>query len=137
MARKKKRGTAGGKRIRVFDTGATRDTDVGKIDYEGALSPLVVKRYGEYMRKHARQSDGRMRESDNWQKGIPKDTYMKSLERHNVDVWLAHRGFPSEQDIEDSLCGVIFNACGYLFELLKGKLERGTGFERESTNSNG
>ena len=27
---------------RVFETGATRDTDAGKPDYEGFLSPLVI-----------------------------------------------------------------------------------------------
>jgi len=39
-------------KIRKFDTGATRDTNEGKYDYEGILSPTVIKRYAEYMNKH-------------------------------------------------------------------------------------
>jgi hypothetical protein len=31
---------------------ATRDDDKDKLDYEASLSPLVLKRYVEYMKKH-------------------------------------------------------------------------------------
>src|SRR5262249_20215749 len=58
---------------RIFKTGATRDTDTGKLDYEGFLSPLVLKRYAEYMHQHRVMKDGAMRASDNWQRGIPLD----------------------------------------------------------------
>jgi hypothetical protein len=107
--------------IRKFDTGATRDTDVGKLDYEGFLSPIVLKRYAEYMNKHRTQSDGGLRDSDNWQKGIPKDTYMKSMWRHFMDLWFEHRGLKGRDGIEEALCAIIFNCMGYLFELLKNK----------------
>jgi len=108
--------------MRQFPTGATRDTDEGKLDYEGFMSPIVVQRYAIYLNKHRIQADGELRESDNWQKGMPKNTYIKSLWRHFMDVWLHHRGYPDKttnKDIEDALCAVIFNASGYLFELLK------------------
>jgi len=36
-------------KVRTFDTGATRDTEDGKLDYEGFLSGRVLKRYAEYM----------------------------------------------------------------------------------------
>jgi hypothetical protein len=64
-----------------------------------------------------------MRSSDNWQKGIPKSVYASSLLRHTIDVWMKHRAFPgdSEYTLEDSICAVIFNSMGYLFELLKSK----------------
>jgi len=39
---------------RTFDTGATRDTSQDKLDFEGFLSPLVIKRFGEYNRATAR-----------------------------------------------------------------------------------
>lgn len=108
--------------IRQFETGATRDTDIGKLDYEGFLSPLVLRRYAEYMHSHRIQPDGALRDSDNWQKGIPRDQYMKSMWRHFMDVWTAHRGYGygSDEWLETALCAVLFNVCGYLHEILKG-----------------
>lgn len=104
--------------MREFETGATRDTDEGKYDYEGFLSPLVIERYAEYMHKHRKQADGKMRDSDNWQKGIPITQYIKSLWRHFFAVWKGHRhGTISEDD----LCAVIFNGMGALHEILKAK----------------
>ncbi len=110
-------------KIREFDTGATRDSEEGKLDYEGFLSPLVLRRYAEYMHKHRKQSDGKMRNSDNWQKGIPLTAYMKSLWRHVIDLWTLHRvffgGVLYRSDKEEALCAIIFNASGYLHELMK------------------
>ena len=108
--------------VRRFTTGATRDTDAGKLDYEGFLSPLVLERYARYMNKHRVLPDGSLRASDNWQNGIPKDAYMKSLWRHFMDVWRAHRGWDDGCQwisIEEALCAVLFNAMGYLHEHLK------------------
>jgi hypothetical protein len=109
------------KKIRKFDTGATRDTDKNKADYEGFLSPLVIKRFGEYMNRHRLQPDGQLRESDNWTKGIPRKQYVKSLIRHLVDVWLINRDFKDKartQDMEEALCAVMFNSMGLLYEIL-------------------
>lgn len=107
--------------VRTFDTGATRDNDDGKYDYEGFLSPLVLERYAQYMHHHRKQSDGALRDSDNWQKGIPFPQYMKSLWRHFLDLWLIHRGYRNMELLEDSLCGVLFNVMGYLHEHLKNR----------------
>lgn len=111
--------------VRKFETGATRDADDSKLDFEGFLSPLTLQRYGEYMHRHRKLSDGSLRDSDNWQKGIPFDAYMKSLWRHLKDAWTAHRGFGthSGDNIEEELCAVIFNASGYLHELLHARLD--------------
>lgn len=106
-------------KVREFDTGANRDTDEGKLDYEGFLSPAVLKRYAEYMHKHRFQSDGQLRDSDNWQKGIPQDAYMKSAWRHFHDWWSEHRGIESKEGKEEAICALIFNAMGYLHEELK------------------
>lgn len=106
-------------KMRKFDSGATRDTDFNKPDYEGFLSSIVIKRYGEYMKKHRVQSDGNIRDSDNWQKGIPKDAYIKSLFRHFMELWFEHRGFESSEGVEDALCALMFNSMGYLHETLK------------------
>lgn len=104
--------------MRTFDTGATRDNDEEKVDYEGFLSPEVLKAFGEYMHEHRFQADGKMRASDNWQKGIPLDAYMKSMWRHFFDVWYQHR-YNAEQVATDSLCALLFNVQGYLHETLE------------------
>jgi hypothetical protein len=109
-----------------FETGATRNRDENKFDYEGFLSPRVIERYGEYMNSHRLQKDGTRRDSDNWQLGIPIPRYMKSLWRHFFDVWKLHRGLTASDpdsgkavDLETALCGVIFNASGMLHETIK------------------
>jgi hypothetical protein len=107
--------------MREFGTGATRDSEEGKFDYEGFYNPLVVKRFGQYMDKHRKQADGKLRDSDNWQKGIPKDAYIKSAWRHFMDWWMEHRGYKSREGTEDALCALLFNVQGYLYEILKNK----------------
>lgn len=108
--------------MRVFETGATRNVDNNKLDYEGFLSPLALERYAQYLHKHRFQADGKIRESDNWQKGIPFNVYMKSLWRHFMDLWKLHRGFRADEDIEEALCAILFNAQGYLHEYLKNRI---------------
>jgi len=110
--------------MRKFETGATRDGDADKLDYEGFLSPLALRRYAEYMHRHRVQADGKLRASDNWQKGIPFNAYIKSLWRHFIDLWTLHRGLPAVDQKdghaiskEEALCAIIFNAFGYLHEL--------------------
>lgn len=110
--------------MRQFATGANRNSDVGKLDYEGFLSPLVLRRFAEYMESHRHLDDGAVRDSDNWQKGIPRDAYMKSGWRHFMDWWLEHRGHESREGLEQALCGLIFNACGYLHEALDSEREK-------------
>lgn len=110
--------------IRKFETGATRDTAEGKLRYDGFISPLVAKRYAEYMHIHRIQPNGELRAPDNWKKGIPLPAYADSLIRHVMDFWLHVEGFPEaavEQDIEKVLCAIRFNTDGYLFEVLKKK----------------
>jgi len=104
--------------IRTFSTGANRDVDNGKLDYEGFLSPTVLKRFSEYMHKNRFLRDGSMRDSDNWQKGIPLNVYMKSMMRHFMSIWLDHRlgGYAQEEE----LCALMFNVMGYLHQRLKG-----------------
>jgi len=105
--------------LRKFKTGATRDTTKNKPDYEGFLSPLVIERYGKYMHKHREQADGKLRDSDNWQKGMPKDCYIKSGFRHFMDLWKEHRKITTKDGIEEALCALLFNIMGYLHEHLK------------------
>lgn len=111
--------------MREFDTGATRDDDSRKLDFEGFLSPTVLQAFGVYMNGH-RWQGGQLRDSDNWQKGIPLDAYMKSLLRHVLDLWLIHRnGEPIMRPdgelvgLQEALGGVMFNVQGYWHEHLK------------------
>lgn len=104
--------------VRQFDTGATRDLDDTKPDYEGFLSPLVIEAFGVYMTFNRHTAAG-LRDSDNWQKGIPLAQYMKSGLRHAIEWWKAHRGFPTKEGIIWACLGLLFNVQGYLHEYLK------------------
>lgn len=112
--------------IRTFETGATRNLDINKNDYDGFLSPLVIEEFGDYMHSHRRQKDGTMRDSDNWQKGISQEVYRKSMWRHFFDVWKISRGYkaysPEDQheiSLKEALCALMFNVQGMLHEHLK------------------
>jgi len=107
------------KAFRTFDTGASRDLDEDKLDFEGFLSPTVLQSYAEYMHSNRKMADGSLRDGDNWQKGIPQDAYMKSLWRHFFDVWCDHRGVKSREDEIRNLNGLLFNVMGMLHEKLK------------------
>jgi hypothetical protein len=105
-----------------------RGSNEKKLDYEGFFAPSVLACYARYMHAHRKQMDGSLRASDNWQKGMPQEEYVKSLLRHTMDVWMIHRGetvFDPETGnrvtIFEALCGVMFNSMGLLFELLKGR----------------
>lgn len=114
--------------MRTFETGATRNVDDTKLDYEGFIHPAVTKCYAEYLNKHRIQADGGVRASDNWQHGIPLDVYAKSGTRHFEDFRLKHRGLDGDPEytLRETLCAILFNVNGYLFEELvaEGEAER-------------
>lgn len=124
---KYKKETSAG-RLRTFGTGATRDTGEGKLDYVKALCPLVLRRYVQYLDKHRLQSDGGMRDFDNWKQGIPREIYHSSKGRHFFADWLLEEGYEVSDnhgliDEEEALCGELFNAMGKLREILRAKLQ--------------
>lgn len=109
--------------IRHFETGASRDGDAEKWDPEGFLSPRVLRAFCAYMHRNRTMADGSLRASDNWQRGIPLDVYMKSLLRHVMDLWALHRGVPAVRPetgqpatVDEALGGLLFNAMGYWHE---------------------
>lgn len=105
--------------IRTFDSGATRDTDEGKLNYRRFFSPKVLKRRAEYMEKHRIQSNGEVRAPDNWKKGIPLEAYADSLSRHHHEFEsLLEDGIWGGYSIEDVICAQMFNLEGFLYELL-------------------
>ena len=115
--------------MRIFESGAVRDTSINKLDYEACLSPLVLKRYAEYIRDCRVQPDGNLRADDNWQKGFGLVVWMKSKLRHILHTWTLHRtGAPNlvdedgkVWDIETALCAEFFNTHGMLHEVLANK----------------
>jgi hypothetical protein len=107
---------------RTWNTGANRNKDEDKYDYEGFINPLVFEAYGKYMHKHRHLADGTMRDSDNWQ-NLFGDEHIKvctkSLIRHTHDVWMENRGYDSRDGIDEALGGIIFNAMAIWFKILK------------------
>lgn len=111
--------------VRHFDTGATRNDDSLKFDYEGFINPEALHAFATYMHDHRLQRDGTTRDADNWQKGIPFRAYVKSLVRHTIDLWRMERGYPvtnpdtGEPHTKHELCcALVFNSLGYLKELV-------------------
>lgn len=107
--------------VRKFETGATRDTAEGKLDYSNFFSPAVLERRAVFMHKNRKQSDGTLRDGGNWKYGIPQEVYMSSMFRHFMTVWKENHGIDTEEGLEEALCAVLFNAEGMLYELLKAK----------------
>lgn len=111
--------------MRNFESGGVRDTDEGKIDPEGCLSPLVLQKFSEYMLQHTTQADGNKRGSDNWQAHFGENHYAicaKSFWRHALDFWLAHRGLPSREGMEAAIHGCLFNLFAYADKYYKDQL---------------
>lgn len=115
-------------KIRKFKSGASRDTNEGKIEYARHLSPEVIKFFCEYMHKHRKLPGGSLRDPDNWKKGFPKQSYVDSGFRHFMEMWLLHEKRKTKkltqkesEEFKDALCGIMFNAIGHLHEELKDK----------------
>lgn len=107
--------------IRTFDTGATRSALGNKLEYDGYLNPLVLKRFAEYMKKHQTQENGEQRAADNWQRNIPMKDLHDSKKRHDMDVWLYVKGYPEEatETLEESLCAAIFGNMAMLKQVME------------------
>lgn len=107
--------------VRTFETGATRSPLGSKLQYSKFMDSRVIKRYCEYLNHHRVQTDGKVREPDNWKSGIPVTSYVDSMQRHYMDIWLWHQEYTVEmsEDIETALCALLFNVQGLLFEVLR------------------
>lgn len=108
--------------MRTFESGANRNSDDEKYDYEGFLNPLVIEAFGKYMNKHRHLEDGSLRASDNWQNLFGEqhlDVCMKSAWRHFLDLWKEHRGYTSIDGIDEAICGLMFNIMAYYYKILK------------------
>jgi len=103
--------------MKEFDSGSTRSSEPLE-DPEGFLSPYVINQYNDYMARNRTQADGNIRNGDNWQKGMPKARYMRSMWRHFLDVWGVWRQGSDLNVMIDPLCALMFNVHGMLLEVL-------------------
>lgn len=109
------------------------------MDFDGFLSPPVLFVFAHHMEQHRKLKDGQKRDSDNWQQGIPKNAYMKSMWRHFFDVWSSHRNWRvlRKERMVRALCALMFNVQGYLHEYLKDHPEVLAEFTKEDPHQHG
>ena len=110
--------------MRKTKTGAIRNNDKGKIDYVH-ISSIADRCFCEYMHAHMTQADGKIREADNWKKGMPFKWYKKSFLGHIQDVKMLMEGNNVMEDgkaieIFEALMGAKFNMDGMIHTLMKG-----------------
>ena len=118
-----------GRGYRQFESGATRDTAIGKLDVARYIHPTVLRRYCEFMLAKQTMPDG-TRSGDNWQKGIPPAELLSSLQRHNLDIWevlsmpTARKpdGEKAEKTLRDALPAALFNIMALMLHLEKGTI---------------
>lgn len=82
---------------RRFETGAQRDSNVGKLRYD-LIPAVALRRWATLMMLGAEKYGDR-----NWEKGMPVSVYVESLLRH---VYAFIEGNTSE----DHLAAILFNA---------------------------
>lgn len=103
-------------KLTVFSTGAKRDVSENKEDYIESISWIALKRYADYMKSNENRY-GR----GNWLKGIPQESYERSLMRH-LQKYLANKYNDGkfEPDV-DHLAAALFNLQGLMHEQEKTK----------------
>jgi len=101
-----------------FDTGAIRDSQEGKTDFLETISFTANNRYAKYMtEKKKKYGEG------NFKKGIPVESYEKSLLRH-IDKYFRNKYENGEDEInEDHLAAMRFNIDGIMHEEEQEKLK--------------
>jgi len=109
--------------MRTFESGATRDTGEGKLNFAGFLSLPALTQYAKYMNMNRLQSDGKIRAADNWKAGFPIESYVESAFRHYLDWLKYHQSDNRTPEMNNegvaAVCGLVFNAMGFLHEWLK------------------
>jgi hypothetical protein len=121
----------------VFASGAYRDSDADKVDFESHLSPYAEEVAARYMHEHRLLPDGSRRAPDNWKMGISLDSYIKSLSRHWQDLQRLHRGLPSRNgdDLFAAVGAIQFNINGYAHEIEKARVEAARNRDADSASA--
>lgn len=97
------------KKITTFKSGAIRDNQEGKPDFNETISWTAFNRYAKYMTgKKAKYGAG------NFKKGIPTSSYVASMLRH-VDKWMRNTYENGQDELnEDHLSAIVFNVFGIM-----------------------
>lgn len=97
--------------ITKFKTGAIRDTQEGKLDFTETLSWTALNRYMKYMTSKKEKYG-----SGNFKKGIPIDSYERSLIRH-LDKYMRNKFENGNDELDqDHLAAMVFNIFGIMHE---------------------
>lgn len=92
-------------------TGMYREDKNDKINHLSYIDPLVVLRYGHYM-KEGELKHGR----GNWKKGnYPKHEYLESLARH-LQLLLLESDHDITIEDTDHAAAIMFNIIGFMYE---------------------
>lgn len=88
---------------RTFETGAIRDSNEGKPRPD-LISPYFTERLGYRLAEGAKKYG-----ANNWQKGIPDEVFLESLERHLVAYKMGKKDEDHEAAIAFNIMGIIHN----------------------------
>lgn len=107
------------KLVTEFDTGAIRDAQDGKPDFIETLSYSALRRYIGYMTEKKKKYG-----AGNFKKGIPIESYEKSLMRH-IDKYMRNKYENGDDEkAEDHLSAMVFNILGIMHEEEQDKIKR-------------
>lgn len=106
-------------KITVFPSGAIRDTQEGKTNFLDVISWTAFNRYAKYMTSKMVKYGG-----GNFKKGIPVESYEKSLLRH-IDKYIRNKyENGNDEPDEDHLSAIVFNVFGLIHEEEQVKLKK-------------
>jgi hypothetical protein len=106
------------KKYRLFSTGSKRDGNYNKPFIHNFKGYTRI-RFGYHMTK------GSFRYGDNnWEKGIPSECYLESLDRHLAMYLVGDR-------TEDHLSAIIFNAQGVMINEMKEGVKADSYFKKK------
>ena len=77
---------------RTFETGATRNGNKGKYEFDKYVNPINELSYAQYMKSH-QVINWEYRPWDNRQKGIPFDSLFESAYRHMQTLCLLYQWY--------------------------------------------
>lgn len=103
--------------MRHFASGATRDNDSRKLDFDAIFDPRVLEAFAHYM-NICRETPEGLREADNWKHGFPMDVLMKSMWRHFFALWKSHHEFNGDHPLV-AACALLFNVQAYMKQLIE------------------
>ncbi len=96
-------------KIKEFESGAKRE-DKSHKSRPDLISPYFTERLGFVLSKGANKHGER-----NWEKGIPNDSFLASLERHLIAYKQSvNKGYTNNNIDEDHLGQLAFNLMGLI-----------------------